>query len=289
LRPDGVLLGPEPYDAQVLAALVALTTLRAPTVVSLAMENRVALPGGWRTPLILGLWRRLDGVAAAAEATLTSYRTAGLPTSVKTETLAAAVLPPPATVIPLDLRATLPAATFIVGFVGRLVEEKGITVLLDAVEQCDGVGLVLAGSGPLEQEVRRRTSGALRGRLVSLGLLTRDDVWRMLASIDALALPSLARVGWSEQFGYVLAEAMALSVPVIGSRSGGIPEVIGDAGLIVEEASVTELADAILKLAEDAALSSKLGAIGRHRYESEFTIDACAGRISRLFDRCRRR
>ena len=289
LEPDLVLLGPEPHDKQVISALVALETLRAPTVVSLAMENRVRLPGGWRGPAIRGLWQRLDGVAAAAEATAASYRGAGLPAKIRIETLAAAVLPPPVTVTPLDLPVMLPAAEVIVGFVGRLVDEKGVVVLLDAVERCNGVGLVLAGTGPLEEEIARRSRGALRGRVAALGMLTRDDVWRMLAGVDILALPSLTREGWSEQFGLVLGEAMALSVPLIGSSSGAIPEVTGDAGMIVPEGSVESLTEAIRTLAADASLRKRFGENGRRRYELEFTVDACAGRISRLFDSCGRR
>ena len=199
------------------------------------------------------------------------------------------MLAPPAGVVPLDLRALLPAAEVVIGFVGRLVEEKGIRVLLDAIEQCEGVGLACAGGGPLEEEIGRRSRGRLEGRVTLLGMLPRDDVWRMLAAIDVLALPSLTTEGWSEQFGYVLAEAMALSVPLIGSTSGAIPEVVGDGGRIAVEGSVESLAAAIQGLAADTALRTRLGENGRRRYESEFTVDACAARMSRLFEDCRRR
>ena len=289
LSPDGILLGPEPHDKRVLAALAALETLRTPTVVSMAMENRVQLPGGWRRPAIRALWRRLDGVAAAAGATVESYRQAGLPAGARVASPCAAVLPPPASVVPLDLRAVLPGVEVVVGFVGRFVEEKGLVVLLDAIERCDGVGLACAGGGPLESEIARRSQGSLQGRIALLGMLPRGDVWRMLAATDVLALPSLTTEGWSEQFGYVLAEAMALSVPLVGSSSGAIPEVVGDAGTIAAEGSVEALAMAIRTLAGDAVLRATLGENGRRRYEAEFTVDACATRMSRLFDDCRRR
>src|SRR5262249_46777625 len=118
---------------------------------------------------------------------------------------------------------------FVVGYAGRLVVEKGLRTLIEATRALPETELLLAGSGPLEAELARqphvRLLGALQGR-------DMDQFW---GGIDLLALPSLTTPRWAEQFGRVLVEAMGRGVPVVGSSSGAIPEVIGDAGLLFPE------------------------------------------------------
>ena len=77
--------------------------------------------------------------------------------------------------------------------------------------------------------------------------------------LDCLALPSLTRPNWKEQFGRVLVEAMACQVPVVGSDSGEIPNLVGDAGLIVPEGDAAALAAALRRLRDDAVLRASLG------------------------------
>ncbi|MBZ0275063.1 MAG: glycosyltransferase family 4 protein, partial [Anaerolineae bacterium] len=89
--------------------------------------------------------------------------------------------------------------------------------------------------------------------------------------LDALALPSLTRPNWKEQFGRVLVEAMASGVPVIGSSSGAIPDVIGDGGLIAPEGDVTALADGLRRLQTDVALRVSLAEKGRARVLAHYT------------------
>jgi glycosyltransferase involved in cell wall biosynthesis len=162
---------------------------------------------------------------------------------------------------------------FTIGYFGRLVEEKGVFVLLDAVAQIGGDWrLILLGGGPLRE--------ALRDKAARLGIADRVTFRPQVAStampaqyhdIDALVLPSLTRANWKEQFGRVLVEAMASGVPVVGSDSGAIPDVIGDAGLIVPEGDAPALANALRRLCDDAALSSDLRRRGRERAGSQFT------------------
>ena len=123
---------------------------------------------------------------------------------------------------------------FTVGFAGRLAPEKGLDTLLRAVARLDGsTVLALAGTGPskaaLEAQAEREGLG---DRVRFLGRLDANQVATFLCAIDVLVLPSRATPVWKEQFGRVLAEGMACGVPVVGSRSGEIPNVIGDAGLL---------------------------------------------------------
>jgi glycosyltransferase involved in cell wall biosynthesis len=172
----------------------------------------------------------------------------------------------------------LSAGRFIAGYVGRLVEEKGIDEIIDAMLLLPhSVTLLVAGSGPLDERIR-----SLGDQVRMLGVVRHPELWRAYASMDCLLLPSRTTDAWMEQFGYVLAEAMALGIPIIGSDSGAIPEVIGPAGLIVPEREPAALAAAIRQLASDPAQAAQLGAEGRARYRALFSLDALADRVAAL-------
>jgi glycosyltransferase involved in cell wall biosynthesis len=162
---------------------------------------------------------------------------------------------------------------FVIGYLGRLVEEKGLLLLVEALV---GLGqewrVELYGHGPLRP--------ALEARAAELGLSKRvfvrppvpsTEVSTLLGRMHVLALPSLTRPNWKEQFGRVLVEAMACGVPVIGSDSGEIPNVIGSAGLVFPEGSVAGLRDCLEQLLVSAARRRKLATLGRARVLERFT------------------
>ncbi len=160
----------------------------------------------------------------------------------------------------------------VVGFAGRLVPEKGLTTLLRAAELLDPPPrLRLAGSGPLAGELRRADAdGPLAGRVEVLGRFDSDQMPEFLNSIQVLVLPSLDRTNWMEQFGRVLIEAMACERVVVGSDSGAIPLVIGDAGPIVPQADAGALAQVLDRL-HSSDLRRRYGAAGRRRVLDNFT------------------
>jgi glycosyltransferase involved in cell wall biosynthesis len=168
-------------------------------------------------------------------------------------------------------REELPGGRFVVGYAGRLVYEKGIAQLIDATARLRGVELLVAGSGPLESLL----GDYLHVRL--LGALPRGEMERFWERIDVLALPSLTTPLWAEQFGRVLVEAMGRGIPVIGSSSGAIPEVIGEAGVIVPEGDREALARAIDRLRENPELREQLARCGiaraRRCYSQEVVMD----------------
>src|SRR5690606_34667598 len=100
--------------------------------------------------------------------------------------------------------------------------------------------------------------------------------------IDALALPSRSQRDWKEQFGRVLAEAMACGLPCVGSDSGAIPEVMGPGGLVVPEGDALALARALKRLAGSAALRRRLGAAGRARARRSFDTGALVADLGRF-------
>jgi glycosyltransferase involved in cell wall biosynthesis len=179
---------------------------------------------------------------------------------------------------PADVRATsgesaTAPAPFVVGYVGRLVAQKGVLDVVEALALLPPhIQLRLIGDG-----VQR---SAISARACQLGLSARlelgtggwtSDVPSALRQLDALVLPSHTTRTWKEQFGRVLVEAMSCGVPVIGSSSGEISHVIGDAGLVYPEGDIPALAAALRRLADDPALRADLGRRGRERVLERYT------------------
>jgi glycosyltransferase involved in cell wall biosynthesis len=110
------------------------------------------------------------------------------------------------------------------------------------------------------------------------GSIPHAQVAALWPSIDVLVLPSRTAPRWAEQFGHVLVEAMAHGVAVIGSSSGAIPGVIGDAGLVVPERDPAALQEALDGLASNRSRAEELGHLGRKRVQRLYTDDAVAER-----------
>lgn len=142
---------------------------------------------------------------------------------------------------------------FTIGYVGRLVREKGLFTVLDAIKACrKKVNFLMMGSGTASCELRRRIQEfRLEDRVQILDPQPPGRVAIFMNSLSALVLMSETTRTWKEQFGRVIIEAQACGVPVIGSSSGSIPAVIGKGGWIVEEANSQELAELLDDLASN--------------------------------------
>ncbi|HEY8202567.1 MAG TPA: glycosyltransferase [Actinomycetota bacterium] len=166
---------------------------------------------------------------------------------------------------------------FCVGFAGRLVPEKGIWDLVEAVRSLDApVRLLFAGDGPLRDDLRALS---LPNAEVAVRTgLDHGGVAEAYGGMDVLALPSRTTPTWAEQFGRVLVEALWCGVPVVGSDSGEIPWVIGATrgGLVVPEGDIRALAEALATLRGDAALRSRLARTGRESVVRLFSTGAVA-------------
>ncbi len=173
----------------------------------------------------------------------------------------------------------------IIGYVGRLVPEKGLRTLGRALEPGLRAGryrLLLVGAGPLLAELQHwaRDLGAPDAvRLV--GAVPHAQVPGYLQALDMLVLPSESTPLWKEQFGHVLIEAMACGVPVIGSNAGAIPEVVGDAGLVFRAGDAEALKRCVEQLLADGGLRCALVARGRARVARYYTNERIA---SQLYD-----
>jgi glycosyltransferase involved in cell wall biosynthesis len=164
-----------------------------------------------------------------------------------------------------------------IGFSGRLVEEKGLLVLLEAAAGIEGPWeLHLLGSGPLRRRLEERAGSlGVADRVTFVGAVASGEVPGVLGGFDVLVNPSLTWVRghtqWKEQFGRSLVEAMACGVPVIGSDSGEIPNVIGDAGTVVQEGDAAVLRQALQRLMDDPSLRAIQAHRGRERVLRHFT------------------
>ena len=178
---------------------------------------------------------------------------------------------------------------FVVGYAGRLVEEKGIGDLVESLAFCDEkINLVLVGGGPFENELKRQISVLkLENRVRFLGAQPLEALPPIFGALDCLVLPSRTTSSWKEQFGRVLIEAAACQIPVIGSDSGAIPEVIGEGddalGLVFPETDARALAQAITRLQNEPDLARKLGETGARRAKSEFSWQQVAARMAEIY------
>jgi glycosyltransferase involved in cell wall biosynthesis len=176
--------------------------------------------------------------------------------------------------------------TVTVGYIGRLVLYKGVGLLIQALAALPArVRLVLVGSGPDEAELRRLAADLeVADRVEFAPAVPASEVPRALADMDVLALPSLTQPNWMEQFGRVLIEAMACEVAVVGSDSGEIPHVVGDAGRIVPEGDVDALAATLRELVEQPEQRAALARRGRERVLAHFTQEQVARRTVAVWE-----
>lgn len=159
---------------------------------------------------------------------------------------------------------------FRVGFFNRLVPGKDPLLMLRAFGRLPvEARLVVVGDGPLRETVQR-AAASFGDRVTLLSRVPSAAMPDLMRSVHAVVLPSRTTPSWKEQFGRVLVEAMASGVPVVGSDSGEIPRVIGDAGFVVPEGDETALAAALTRLADDT-LRADLGRRGRERVLEHFT------------------
>lgn len=176
---------------------------------------------------------------------------------------------------------------FTIGFIGRFVEEKGLLTLARALEgmpdrrwKC-----LLLGRGPLREQLETWASDhGWSDRVLFVESVPHDEVYRYINLLDVMVLPSettyklktLSSVGWKEQFGHVLIEAMACEVAIIGSDSGEIPYVIDQAGLVFPEGDADKLRQCLLQYLDDSELLKTKAKLGYDRALADYTNRAIA-------------
>ncbi len=175
-------------------------------------------------------------------------------------------------------------------FVGRLVERKGVPVLVDAVAELRGetpARLVIVGDGPERAAIERRAAERGIADAVEVrGQVSDEALLGAYAGADVFVLPAIVDSrGDTEGLGVVLLEAMNFGLPVVGSAVGGILDIVvpGESGMLVPPGDSAALADALRRLLGDPALARRLGDAGRERVRTHFSWARIVSRWIQLY------
>lgn len=286
-RPDVIDVHEEPFSFAALQALLARNVLARRA--ALLFCSYVNVDVRWRWPYRLAERAVLAGADAAYAPNADvpgvlrrkgfARRVDVIPSGVDVARFAGAA--------PADLAAQLDGAPRpYVGFLGRVEPVKGLEYLVEAAARLRAAGtIVVAGSGPEEDRLHRLVqSHGLRERVRFLPGMPFAKVPGFIRGLDAVVLPSVTIPPlFKEQFGRVLTEAMAAGVATLGSTSGAIPDVIGDAGLVVPERDSAALAGALERIMRDPALRADLAVRGRARVDQYYAWPVVAGQAVRLY------
>ena len=167
-----------------------------------------------------------------------------------------------------------------IGFVGRLEPPKDPLLFIRAMDELPGFRGTMVGAGSLEGSVREALAQHPRGDIRLLGALSPLATQETMRQFDVLVVPSR----W-EAFGLVALEALALGVPVVATRVGGLAEVIEDStsGILVDSRSPEDLARAVRRVSDDPQLRQRIVEAGKKRVRELFSEDQMIRRIQIVY------
>ena len=169
-------------------------------------------------------------------------------------------------------------------FVGRLVEEKGVLDLYNAFTTLPHPRYILeiVGEGPLKKILTQNIKRDSLDSYINLQQRSYQDMPRVYKEADIFVLPSKKTKTWEEQYGMVLIEAMASGLPILASKSGAIPEVVGDTAILFEEGNVEQLRSALLK-ADDKKVREQYSRKALERSKKYFDAEEVSKSIYRFY------
>jgi glycosyltransferase involved in cell wall biosynthesis len=185
---------------------------------------------------------------------------------------------------PVPTSPTPSAGIFRVGFLGRLAHSKGIDIIFNAVAQLRdrniNIQIILCGSGSEEKKLRKLAEHLqISDQILWRGAVPHDKAPAELSQFDVLVLPSRSTTTWKEQFGHVLIEAMSMGIPVVGSSSGEIPNVIGRSDLVFPEENHNALANILTRLIDDSEWRQETKQWGIERVHQLYSHEKIARRL----------
>ncbi|MBA2628050.1 MAG: glycosyltransferase family 4 protein [Gemmatimonadales bacterium] len=245
---------------------------------------------GLRIACVVYTWRTLPGVPSFTQrlrrARVLKRATAIISGNRLADALVVAARPRiPHTVLPqlgvvTPAAASSPGPVLALGFIGRLVPEKGLDMLFRACVRLAGDWtLDIVGTGPAQVELEALAERlGISARLTWHGALPRAELAELWPRIGCIVTPSRALPNWVEAHGRVALEAMAHGIPAVVSDTGALPEAVGEAGLVFPADDVPALTAALQRLIDEPDLRARLGADGRRRIVALFTSEALARR-----------
>jgi glycosyltransferase involved in cell wall biosynthesis len=182
---------------------------------------------------------------------------------------------------------------FTILFVGRLTEDKGLLDLVEALRLLARSGTdftaLLVGSGDQQAELERRVEECgLADRVVFVGWVANDDLVDYYNTADVFVGPSVVgSKGWQEAVGLVFVEALATGLPVISTRTGGIPDVVDDGvtGFLVDQRSPEQIFERLRTLHADRSLLATMGERGPATVEERYSWETVTRKYSAILDR----
>ncbi len=178
----------------------------------------------------------------------------------------------------------------IFSYAGAIGYRKGIHILIQAFQNVvlliPNVHIVIAGSGEYEKEISELiTELNLQEHITRIPWLNRVGLRELLSVSHVFVHPSLVYAGWEEQFGYSMAEASAMELPVISTSTGSIEEVVvdGTTGLLVKPNDKASLEEAMIRLGLDLELRKNMGCAGRQHIIQHFSYKIVAEKFYEFF------
>ena len=167
-------------------------------------------------------------------------------------------------------------------YFGRISKEKGIFNLISAVKKCDEVKLLIAGTGPEEEKIKKYIKeNKMESRVVLLGYLNQDEIRERIEKCRFVVIPSI----WYENCPYSIIETLEIGKPIIASEIGGIPEIVENEknGLLYRYDSVDDLADKINELYYNQEKINKMKEASKNKFKMEHTEDVYYQKIMKVY------
>jgi len=285
--PDIILSTQEPWSLSGLQAMYLATTLKVPFVfhTNQNIYKHYPPPFGW-----------IENASYKRTATALAY------SEEARQVMLQKGLQRPSQVVPYStdtrlfhrrdssaLRAQLGiTGKTVVGYLGRLVPEKGIDTIITALaelqanpETTDVCGLIV-GSGVQENALRQQAREAgIAEKVIFTGAVSHGEAPHYMSCLDIFVLPSRTTPSWKEQFGRVIIEALASGIPVVGSDSGQIPHLIRETGggMVFPEGDSHALASVLRDLMVNPAERTRLATVGAETVQQRFTCEAVAQQL----------
>ncbi len=278
-----------------IGALVAQRH-KLPLVISLhGSDISLSQKSGWIGRLARSSFARAAAVTAPSEDLLARARGLGAKGQLEVIPYGAdvsAFVADSVTALRVRQRLGVSADQTVVCGIGRFVHWKGFEYLIEAFAKASfavpNIRLVFVGDGDLRDELQDRAQSlGVSETVMFAGMASRDEMPGYLAAADIVVVPSIHYAGYVDGLPNVALEAMAAGKALVASRVGGLPQLVesGENGVLVDERDSDALADAIVSLARDPELRSRMGENGRALIRDSMNWDVVAGRFEAVYER----